>query len=77
MDFQSYSLIISYRISNVVRGVCVDIFWNSSLQGEVCVAERTAGSAGGNARYLPFQPGTDKRNSRSGNYACICESASH
>ena len=29
MDFQSYSLSISYRISNVVHGVCVDIFWNS------------------------------------------------
>ena len=28
MDFQSYSLSISYRISNVVHGGCVDIFWN-------------------------------------------------
>ena len=28
------------------------------VQREVCVAKRTAGSAGGNARYLKFQSGT-------------------
>ena len=28
MDFQSCSQSIFYRISNVVSGVCVDIFWN-------------------------------------------------
>ena len=31
MDFQSYSLSISYRISSVVHGGCVDIFWNNPL----------------------------------------------
>ena len=31
VDFQSYSLSISYRISNVVHGGCVDIFWNSPM----------------------------------------------
>ena len=31
VDFQSYSLSISYRISSVVHGGCVDIFWNSPL----------------------------------------------
>ena len=31
MDFQSYSLGISYRISNVVHGGFVDIFWNSPI----------------------------------------------
>ena len=32
MDFQSCSPSISHRISNVVHGGCVDIFWNSSLK---------------------------------------------
>ena len=31
MDFQSCSWSISYRISSVVHGVCVDIFWNSPM----------------------------------------------
>ena len=31
VDFQSCSLSISYRIPNVVHGVCVDIFWNSPI----------------------------------------------
>ena len=31
MDFQSYSLGISYRISIVVHRGCVDIFWNSPI----------------------------------------------
>ena len=31
MDFQSCSLRIFYRISNVVHGGCVDIFWNSLI----------------------------------------------
>ena len=34
MDFQSYSLSISYRISNVVHRGGVDIFWNSPLAAE-------------------------------------------
>ena len=41
MDFQSYSLIISYRISNVVHGGGggggVDIFWRSPVyDNEMC-----------------------------------------
>ena len=32
VDFQSYTPSISYRISIVVDGVCVDIFWNSPMQ---------------------------------------------
>ena len=31
MDFQSTSLSTFDRISNVVHGVCVDIFWNSPI----------------------------------------------
>ena len=31
MDFQSGSLSIYYRISDVVHQMCVDIFWNSPL----------------------------------------------
>ena len=31
MKFQSGSTSICYRISNVVHGVCVDIFWNSPI----------------------------------------------
>ena len=31
MDFQSSLLSIFYRISNVVHGWCVNIFWNSPL----------------------------------------------
>ena len=31
MDFQSTLLSIFYRISNVVHGGCVDIFWNSPI----------------------------------------------
>ena len=31
MDFQSSLLSIFYRISNVVHGGCVDIFWNSPI----------------------------------------------
>ena len=47
------------------------------VQGEVCVAKRTAGSAGGNARYLQSQSGTNKWGVHSGNYACICDSVGH
>ena len=32
MEFQSGSLSIYYRISNVVHGGCVDIFWNSPVE---------------------------------------------
>ena len=37
MDFQSSSLSIFYRISNVVHGGCVDIFWNSTARVLVVV----------------------------------------
>ena len=36
MDFQSRSLTIFYRISIVVHGVCVDIFWNSQFCMVTC-----------------------------------------
>ena len=31
MEFQSNSPSIYYRVSNVVHGGCVDIFWNSPM----------------------------------------------
>ena len=34
MEFQSSSLSVYYKISNVVHGGCVDIFWNNPLQLE-------------------------------------------
>ena len=34
MDFQSILLSIFYRISNVVRGGCVDIFWKSPISSD-------------------------------------------
>ena len=62
VDFQSNSLSISYRISNVVHGRCVDIFWNSPLtirsgavkghQDQVVVYAHGLGQG-------PFMPGLD------------------
>ena len=49
MDFQSCSPSISYRISNVVHGGRVDIFWNSPLKLagdmlQVAISPATCGS---------------------------------
>ena len=56
LDFQSYSLSISYRISNVVHRGGVDIFWNSPMHANSGLVARCSYFKGGKRVTLITRP---------------------